>query len=47
MDDNGIDLVDGYLSDAWITAWAAAGVEEVEEYLSKQAAFEAFLDGES
>ena len=46
MNDERIDPIEPYLSDAWIIAWAAAGVREIEDYLSKRAAFEAFLDGD-
>ena len=40
--------IDDYLSESWIDAWVAGVVSEVEDYLGKHAAFDAFLeeDGE-
>lgn len=39
--------IDEYLSEDWIDSWAKGVVAEVEAYLGKHAAFEAFLgDGE-
>jgi hypothetical protein len=46
VSDERIDLIEPYLSEAWVTAWAAFGVREIEDYLSKHAAFESFLDGD-
>ena len=44
--ENGIDLVDRYLSEDWVDIWAAEGVREVEDYLCKHAAFDSLLDGD-
>jgi hypothetical protein len=40
--------IDDYLSESWIDDWVADVVTEVEDYLGKHAAFDAFLeeDGE-
>ena len=46
VSDERIDPIEPYLSEAWIIDWAAAGVREIEDYLSRHAAFETFLDGE-
>ena len=45
MNDSRLHRIDEYLSEDWIEAWAAEVVGQVEEYLAKHAAFEAFLDG--
>ena len=45
MNDGGLHLIDEYLSEDWIEAWAGDVVSQVEEYLAKHAAFEAFLEG--
>jgi hypothetical protein len=34
--------IDDYLSEAWIAEWTREVVAEVEEYLAKHAAFDAF-----
>ncbi len=39
-------FVDEFLSEEWVAAWALDGVREIEDYLAKHAAFEAFLDGD-
>jgi hypothetical protein len=31
----------------WLDEWIASGIEEIEDYLAKHAAFLRFLDGES
>jgi hypothetical protein len=47
MSDNRLHLIADCLSEEWIGAWAGEGVCQVEEYLAKHAAFEAFLgDGD-
>ncbi len=38
--------IDDYLSESWIDAWVADVVAEVEGYLGKHAAFDAFLEGD-
>ncbi len=45
VNDDGLHLIDECLSEDWIGAWAGDVVRQVEEYLAKHAAFEAFLDG--
>jgi hypothetical protein len=44
MSDNGLQLIDDFLSEEWVGAWAGDVVAQIESYLGKQAAFEAFLD---
>ncbi len=39
-----LHTIDEYLSETWIDGWAADGVAEVEAYLGKHAAFEAYLE---
>ena len=36
-----------YLSESWIDRWVEDVVSEVEDYLGKHAAFDAFLEGDS
>lgn len=43
--DDRLHLIEDCLSEGWIEAWAGDVVRQVEEYLGKHAAFEAFLDG--
>jgi hypothetical protein len=42
-----LHLIEEDLSDAWIEAWARAGVAAVEEYLEKHRAFLDFLEDAS
>ena len=45
--DDRLHLIADCLSEEWIGAWAGEGVRQVEDYLAKHAAFEAFLgDGD-
>jgi hypothetical protein len=37
--------IDDYLSEDWISDWALEVVAEIETYLAKHAAFDAFSDG--
>jgi hypothetical protein len=47
MSDDRLHLIADYLSEGWIGSWAGEGVRQVEDYLAKHAAFEAFLgDGD-
>jgi len=39
--------IDDYLSESWIERWVDDVVSEVEDYLGKHAAFDAFLEGDS
>ena len=41
-----VHRIDEYLSEDWVEAWAAEVIGEVEAYLAKQAAFDAFLEGD-
>jgi hypothetical protein len=43
MSEHGLHLIDECLSEDWIGAWARDVVRQVEDYLGKHAAFEAFL----
>lgn len=45
VDRNPLHRIDECLSDQAFDAWIGEVVREVEEYLGKHAAFEAFLDG--
>ena len=36
--------IDEYLSEAWVDAWIADVLADVEDYLAKHAAFDSFLD---
>ncbi|MBW3592492.1 MAG: hypothetical protein KY396_02245 [Actinobacteria bacterium] len=47
MLDSDHHTIDDYLSETWIDAWVADVVAEVEDYLGKRAAFDAFLEGDS
>ena len=49
MSDQVLHRVADDLRESWVGDWAEAGVDEIESYLSKHAAFLAFLDehGES
>ncbi len=44
--DREIHRIDECLSDGWLDAWVSDMVAQVEDYLGKHAAFEAFLDGD-
>jgi hypothetical protein len=35
------------LQPGWLEQWIASGIEAIEDYLAKHAAFLAFLDGET
>ncbi len=45
MSERGLHRIEDDLADTWLEDWAGAGVAEIEEYLSKHAAFLSFLDG--
>ena len=45
MEDARVHRIDECLTDGWLDTWAREVVAEVEGYLAKHAAFEAFLDG--
>jgi hypothetical protein len=44
MSDQGLHRVADDLKENWVDDWATAGVDELETFLSKHAAFHAFLD---
>jgi hypothetical protein len=46
MRDDRLEMIEDCLSEDWLTEWADEVVREVEDYLRKQAAFEAFLGEE-
>jgi len=46
MSERGLHRIEDDIADTWIEDWAGAGVAEIEEYLSKHAAFESFLGDE-
>jgi hypothetical protein len=39
--------IDDYLSETWIDSWVADVVAEIEDYLGKHAAFDAFCEGDT
>ncbi|HYY77162.1 MAG TPA: hypothetical protein VE644_12660 [Gaiellaceae bacterium] len=45
MSNPGLHLIDDELREDWIDSWVTEGISEVESYLGKYAAFDAFLDG--
>ncbi len=46
MSERGLHRIADDIADTWIEDWAGAGVAEIEEFLSKHAAFMSFLDDE-
>ena len=44
MSDRGLHTIEDDLSASWLVDWAGAGIAELEAYLSKHAAFLAFLE---
>jgi hypothetical protein len=44
MSERGLHQIEDDLSETWLEDWAGAGVAEIEAYLSKHAAFLAFLE---
>ena len=45
MSDRGLHRIEDDLAETWLEDWAGAGVAEIEDILSKHAAFLSFLDG--
>ncbi|MGH2971029.1 MAG: hypothetical protein ACRDLE_02610 [Gaiellaceae bacterium] len=45
MSERGLHRIEDYLADTWVEDWAGAGVAEIEDFLSKHAAFLSFLEG--
>jgi hypothetical protein len=46
MSERGLHQIEDDLSETWLEDWAGAGVAEIEAYLSKHAAFLAFLESQ-
>ena len=46
MRDGDHHTIDDYLSEDWLDAWVSDVLAEIEDYLGKHAAFDAFLEGE-
>jgi hypothetical protein len=44
VSERGLHRIADDLADSWLEDWAGAGVAEIEDYLSKHAAFLAFLE---
>ena len=44
MSERGLHRIEDDLADTWLEDWAGAGVAEIEEFLSKHAAFLSFLE---
>jgi hypothetical protein len=43
MDDRALHRIDECLSEDWVDSWAAGVIVEIEAYLAKHAAFDAYL----
>ncbi len=43
MDDRAVHRIDECLSEDWVDSWAAGVIVDVEAYLAKHAAFDAYL----
>jgi hypothetical protein len=44
LSEHGLHRIDDDLSDDWLEAFAAAGLDDVEAYLRKHADFQSFLE---
>jgi len=44
VNDRGLHYIEDDLSETWVEDWADAGVAQIEDLLSKHAAFLAFLE---
>jgi hypothetical protein len=44
MNERGLHYIEDDLSETWIEDWAVAGVAQIEDLLSKHAAFLSFLE---
>ena len=44
MSERGLHRIEDDLAETWLEDWAGAGVAEIEDLLSKHAAFLGFLD---
>jgi hypothetical protein len=47
MSERGLHRIEDDLAETWLEDWAGAGVAEIEDYLTKHAAFLKFLEGSS
>ena len=46
MSERGLHRIEDDLAETWLEDWAGAGVAEIEDFLSKHAAFLSFLETE-
>ncbi|MDQ2983904.1 MAG: hypothetical protein M3R70_08295 [Actinomycetota bacterium] len=46
MSDRGLHRIENDLDENWLEDWAGVGIAEIEDYLSKHAAFLAFLEAQ-
>ena len=46
MSERGLHQIEDDLSETWLEDWAGAGVAEIEDYLTKHAAFLGFLEAQ-
>jgi hypothetical protein len=46
MSERGLHRIEDDLAETWLEDWAGAGVAEIEDYLTKHAAFLGFLDAQ-
>ena len=46
MSERGLHSIEDDLAETWLEDWAGAGVAEIEDFLSKHAAFKSFLETE-
>jgi hypothetical protein len=46
MSERGLHRIEDDLAETWLEAWAGAGVAEIEDYLTKHAAFQGFLEAQ-
>jgi hypothetical protein len=46
MSERGLHRIEDDLAETWLEDWAGAGVAEIEDYLTKHAAFLGFLEAQ-
>ncbi len=46
MSERGLHYIEDDLNETWLEDWAGVGVAEIEDYLSKHAAFLNFLESQ-
>jgi hypothetical protein len=44
MDERDVHRIEDELNDGWLECWLEAGLEKIEAYLAKHAAFLAYLE---